>query len=107
MVLYTPQDGVATGSWTTGEQTTNNQDYTTLQATYPAGSDRPGEQRRHQGRGDRPVLASHITNFPSASALNPGVYQIRIYTSASGSHVLHRRREGHRLELVDGLPDRR
>jgi hypothetical protein len=83
MVLYTPQDGVATGSWTTGEQTTNNQDYTTLQATYPTGLTDPAGNVVIKGAATDQSLASHITNFPSASALNPGVYQIRIYTSAS------------------------
>ena len=31
------------------------------------------------------TLAQHITNFPSASTLNAGVYQIRVYTSTSAT----------------------
>jgi hypothetical protein len=83
VTLYTPQDGVATGSWTTGEQITASQNYTTAQPGYPAGLTDPTSNVVIKGLATDETLATHITNFPSASSLNAGVYQIRVYTSTS------------------------
>ena len=85
VTLYTPQDGVATASWTTGEQITSSENYTTAQPGYPAGLNNPATNVVIKGLASDNTMASHITNFPSASAANAGVYQIRVYTSTSAT----------------------
>jgi hypothetical protein len=85
MTIYTPQDGVPTGSWTTGEQTTSSQNYTTLQAGYPVGLNNPATNVVIASAATDESLATHITNFPSASVLNANTYQVRLYTSASAT----------------------
>ena len=85
VTLLTPQDGVATQSWTTPEQITASQNYTNLQATYPVGLNDPATNVVIKGSATDETLAQHITNFPSASSLNVGVYQIRVYTSTSAT----------------------
>jgi hypothetical protein len=73
----TPQDGVPTASWTTVETWTSSQNFPNH--TYPGV---PGTTNNAVVKGSATDggLATHITNFPSASATNPGVYQIRLYT---------------------------
>ena len=85
MTIATPQDGVPTGSWTTLEQTTSSQAYTTAQAGYPTGLQTPASNVVIKSAVTDESLALHITNFPSASSLNANTYQIRLYTSASAN----------------------
>ena len=85
VVYYTPQDNVPTGSWTTGETWTAAQDYTALQPSYPAGLNTPATNVVVKGSASDGPFATHITNFPSASATAPGVYQVRLYTSANAT----------------------
>jgi len=85
VVYYTPQDSVPTGSWTTGEQWTSSQNYTTQQPSYPAGLNTPDTNVVVKGFESDGPFTTHITNFPSASVAAPGVYQVRLYTSASAS----------------------
>ena len=85
MTIATPQDGVPTGSWTTLEQTTSSQNYTTLQAGYPAGLNNAATNVVIASAATDEDLATHIVNFPSASVQNPNTYQVRIYTSASAT----------------------
>ena len=85
VVYYTPQDSVPPGSWTTGEIWTAAQNYTTLQTSYPAGLNTPDTNVVIKGSASEGPFSSHITNFPSASVTDPGVYQLRLYTSASAT----------------------
>ncbi len=83
VTLATPQDGVPTNAWTTAEQITASQNYTTAQAGYPAGLTDPTSNVVIKGLASDETLAAHIATFPSASTLNAGVYQIRVFTSSS------------------------
>ena len=85
VTLYTPQDGVPTASWTTGEQITSSENYTTAQPGYPAGLNNPATNVVIKGLSSDNTMASHISNFPSASVANAGVYQIRVYTSTAAT----------------------
>jgi len=81
--FFTPVDGVTPAGWQTGDQSTPGQDFATLQAGYPAGLTNPATNAVIAGGATDFTLATHIAGFPSLSTLNPGVFQIRVYTSAS------------------------
>jgi hypothetical protein len=85
MSIATPQDGIPTNAWTTVDQTTSSQNYTTLQAGYPAGLNNAATNVVIASAATDTSLGLHITNFPSASTLNPNTYQVRLYTSASAT----------------------
>ena len=82
IVYYTPQDGVATGSWTTGETWTSTQTFGAA-VTYP-GTLAGTTHAVVKGASTDGGLAVHISAFPSASTANPGIYQVRLYTTQAG-----------------------
>jgi hypothetical protein len=85
MSIATPQDGVPTNAWTTVDQTTSSQNYTTLQTGYPAGLNDAALNVVIKSAATDTSLGLHITNFPNVSTLNPNTYQVRLYTSASAT----------------------
>lgn len=82
MVYYTPQDGVATASWTTGETWTSTQTFGST-VTYP-GALAGTTHAVVKGAATDGGLSVHIAAFPSASTANPGIYQVRLYTTQAG-----------------------
>ncbi|HJQ42871.1 MAG TPA: Ig-like domain-containing protein [Jatrophihabitantaceae bacterium] len=82
IVYYTPQDGVPTGSWTTGETWTSTQTFGAA-VSYP-GSLAGSTNAIVKGNATDGPFSTHISAFPNASAANPGVYQIRLYTTQAG-----------------------
>lgn len=83
----TPQDGVATLSWTTNEQWTSGQ-------TWGAGHTYPGALAGSTnavvaGASTDGPFSGHIAAFPSASVANPNVYQIRLYTSGTNVNTYY------------------
>ncbi len=85
MSIATPQDGQPTNAWTTVEQTTSSQNYTTQQPGYPAGLNNPATNVVIKSASTDTSLVAHITTFPNASVQNPNTYQVRVYTSASAT----------------------
>jgi hypothetical protein len=85
--IATPQDGTPTNAWTTVDQTGSSQNYTTLQAGYPAngGLNNAAANVVIKSAATDTSLGLHITNFPNVSVANPNTYQVRLYTSASAT----------------------
>lgn len=77
----TPQDGVPTLSWTTNEQWTAASTFSPA-PSYP-GSLAGNTNAVVKGAATDGGLDVHIAAFPNASAANPGVYQVRLYTSST------------------------
>ena len=82
VVYATPQDGVATQSWTTTETWTSTQTFGPG-VVYPGSLAGTSNAVVHGVASDGP-FSDHIAAFANASAANPGVYQIRIYTTQAG-----------------------
>ena len=82
IVYATPQDGVATASWTTTETWTSTQLFGST-IVYP-GSLAGTTHAVVKGASTDGAFSVHITDFPNASTLNPGIYQIRLYTTQAG-----------------------
>lgn len=77
----TPQDGVPTLSWTSNEQWTSSQTFG-AGVTYP-GSLAGSANAIVKGAATDGGLDVHIAAFANASAANPGIYQVRLYTSGT------------------------
>lgn len=85
VAFFTPVQGQLPAAWQTGTQSTTNQDFAVLQSSYPAGLNDPNANVVIKGNASDFTLANQVASFPSSSALDPGVYQVRIYTSADAS----------------------
>ena len=82
VALFTPVQGQTPQAWQTGNQITPSQNYTALQAGYPSGLTNPATNVVIAGAANNLKLSDQMSAFPAASVANPGVYQIRVYTSA-------------------------
>ena len=82
VALFTPVQGQTPQAWQTGNQITPSQNYTALQAGYPSGLTDPATNVVIAGAANNLKLSDQIDAFPSLSTTDPGVFQIRVYTSA-------------------------
>jgi len=85
VAFFTPVAGQAPAAWQTGNQSTTGQNFATLQATYPAGLNNAATNVVIKGAAADGKLSGQVSGFPAADPANVGVYQIRLYTSASAT----------------------